>query len=62
MLIGLFIDMKFAALAWNRGRKHYYITMSNKAIDENLGFRSGDVLGDLEALHEVEPTSQTDRF
>src|SRR6185437_14761717 len=59
---GLLVDVVFAALAWNSRREHYKRAVRRQRVDNASRPFGREMLGDFEALHQVEAPSEIDRL
>ena len=58
----LLVDVVFAALAWNSRREHYKRAVRRQRIDKASRPFGREMLGDFEALNQVEAPSEIDRL
>src|SRR5262249_60887517 len=57
----LLVEVVLAALAGYGGGEQHVGSVGGQRIDELCGLGGGQVLGDLEALHQIELSAQIDR-
>jgi hypothetical protein len=61
-LVGLLVDVIFAALAWSCGREEHDIAVPHEVLNQSATRAGRDVFCDLEALHQVETTAKVERL